>query len=385
MQTKPQYIMNVVHPGEIDTRTISAWADLEARAVEPNAFLSPYFVMPAIKYLEPKSGAFGVFIKKNHATPELVGVAFFTIEKPIRKFPLIHLRAFESIHTGLSGFLIDKEYESEALAMLYGFITNPKHRWHGLYIDNCPPESLLSEEAKNTAGNFGMEWVTINAWQRAILRPSDCDGAELSSIPKGLKKDYQRRVRGLKSLGDLKWRLLRGAEITDKTVDELIRLEHMGWKGEKGTSLYSDVNQLNFFKEMVDGFKKDNRILINELSLDGKIIAASLELVSGRVGFGLKMGWDPGYAKYAPGITNLIQTMENAKDLPADLEFIDSLADPESYINSIWHRRRMLVEGVFVHTPLEKMVVKSVQVARKAKRALSRTSSSKKLPQATNE
>jgi len=30
---------------------LAAWADLESRALDPNAYLSPYFVVPAQRYL----------------------------------------------------------------------------------------------------------------------------------------------------------------------------------------------------------------------------------------------------------------------------------------------------------------------------------------------
>ena len=54
LSRKPKYKLSALNPSEITDRLVSAWVDLESRAIEANAYLSPYFVLPAIKYLETK-------------------------------------------------------------------------------------------------------------------------------------------------------------------------------------------------------------------------------------------------------------------------------------------------------------------------------------------
>ena len=39
-------------PEELDARELQAWTGLESRAAEPNVYLSPHFVLPALRHLD---------------------------------------------------------------------------------------------------------------------------------------------------------------------------------------------------------------------------------------------------------------------------------------------------------------------------------------------
>lgn len=366
-----------LRPAELDRKIISAWANLEARAVSPNAFLSPYFVLPAIKYLEPRANVFIVFIEKEWAgSGELVAAAVFKIGKPTRQFPLMHLKTFDSLYSGLCGFLIDGDHVLQALTALYRFIADPARPWHGFYIDQCPPELLLTEEAKEIAARFGMQWTGISAWQRAVLPIAACRQIKLLSLKR--QKEYRRHLRGLQQLGNVHWRAVRGAEITEGVMNQFLQLEHMGWKGAKGTSLLSNKNHTAFFNEMLQGFKQEDKVVITELMLEKEVIASSVELISGKNGFGFKMGWNPSFARYSPGIVNIVQMMERAPEILKDVDLIDSSAAPGSYIEALWSRRRTLVEGAYTHTALGKLALKAVRAAKNIKALVYRTSNPRK-------
>lgn len=368
MNNKRGLTVRLLRPTEIDAKLISAWAELEARAIVPNAFLSPYFVLPAIRHLVPSEDTFGVFVEKETAgIPNLVGVALFKVRKPTRSFPLPHLIAFESIHSYLSGFLLDRERASDARRMIYDCLAQKKHQWHGLYVNNAPPEDLFTEEARQIASEQGMKWTTYSDWQRAVLYPRHFDGIPVSTLSKHALKDYQRHVRHLQAAGHFEWILLRGDEPLDKSIDEFIRLEHMGWKGEKGTSLYSNPNHLRFFQEMAKGFIQASRMFFTEIRLDDTCISSTANLISGQAGFGFKMGWDTQYAKYSPGIVNMTKIMERGKEFLGDLEYIDSSATPESYASKIWPGRRNLIEGVYSLSALGQAVLAGIETAKRLK------------------
>lgn len=366
-----QYRVRVLRSTEIDDALISAWADLEARAMIPNAFLSPYFVVPAIKHLEISSDILGVFVEKTQGGySSLIGVAIFKVKKPTRQFPLVHLAAFESIHSYLSGFLIDKDHANDARNKIYEFITSGEHPWHGLYINNGSPEDFLTEEANITSSDFGMKWTTLSSWQRAVFHTTDQNNDVISSLSKHLKKNYKRSIRNLQELGKLEWKYIREKNLLDQSADEFIRLEHMGWKGEEGTSIYSDSRHINFFKEMVHGFGRENRAFFAELSLNERVISSTSNLTSGNVGFAFKVGWDTHFAKYAPGVVNEIQLLEHKNDALNGLKFIDSSASPDSYISRIWTGRRTIVEGIFTLTNTGRLALSSIQTLRKIKTSL---------------
>lgn len=365
------YAARVLKSSEIDAGLISAWEELEARAIVPNAFMSPHFVIPALRHLESAEDTFGVFVEKASAgLPELVGVALFQIRKPTRRFPLKHLSAFASVHSYLSNFLLDREHASDALTQIYKYLTDKRHTWHGLYLSNFASDSPFGEEAQAIAADFGMGWNLFEQWSRAVFLTDDFGESALSHLSKNQKKNYQRNLRKLEELGSVEWVLTRRTSSFQKNMDEFVRLEHLGWKGNEGTSLYSNPNHLRFFHEMMAGFNQTGRAFFTELNLNGVTISSTSNLISGKVGFAFKVGWDFEYAKYGPGILNEIKTLEQGDESLSDLEYIDSSAAPDSYINGLWPGRREIYEGMFFMTQTGRIALASIEVARKLKISL---------------
>ncbi len=365
------YTARVLKSSEIDAGLISAWEELEARAIVPNAFMSPHFVMPALRYLESSDNTFGVFVEKSSGgLPELVGVALFQVQNPTRRFPLKHLAAFESVHSYLSDFLLDQEHASSALKEIYRYITDKSHTWQGLYLNNFSANGLFTEEAQAIAADFGMGWNLFEQWSRAACLTIDFGERALSRLSKNQKKNYQRNLRKLEELGSVEWVLTRKPASLQKIMDEFIRLEHLGWKGDEGTSLYSDPNHLRFFHEMIAGFNETGRVFFTELRLNGVNISSTSNLISGKAGFAFKVGWDIEYARYGPGILNEIKTLEHGRESLSDLEYIDSSASPDSYINGLWPGRREIFEGMFSLTPWGRAVLAGLGMAKKVKTSL---------------
>ncbi len=67
--------------GELDEATISGWKDLEDRALESNAYLSPRFVIPAVRRLcAPKEAQEILFVfveRGNGGAAGLYGAGVF--------------------------------------------------------------------------------------------------------------------------------------------------------------------------------------------------------------------------------------------------------------------------------------------------------------------
>jgi hypothetical protein len=122
---------------------------------------------------------------------------------------------------------------------------------------------------------------------------------------------------------------------------------------------------------MVRGFRKDKRLFITELSLDGLAIASSVNLISGGAGFAFKIGWHADFAKMSPGVLNEVEFIRHAPEIVGGLKYIDSGAVEGSFIDNLWVGRRVLTSGIFGTTSVGKRALNTGAGLRNMKKILS--------------
>lgn len=358
-------------PSDIDPLTAQAWSDLERRAVEGNAYLSPHFLIPAAHHLRSGAPLLVVLIETQAAgTHELIGVGVFEHSGPTKRFPLPHLRAFHSRHSFLAGLLLDNSRADEALTALLQFFSRRGSIWHGAEFRVLPGEGPLHELLQQALVRHDALWVEYDREQRAILLPPLAGERYVSEqMPNERRKDLRRRLRRLRELGEVSWRATAGAEVTDAHVESFLDLEHRGWKGQDGTSLRSHPADEAFFRQMIAGFRAQGRVIFTELCLAGRPIASTANLISGNAGFAFKLGWDPAHAKMAPGLLNEVELIRHAPRLFPGITHIDSGAAPGSFMEELWVTRRELVSGAFAVTPLGKSALYALRQAARVRRS----------------
>jgi hypothetical protein len=119
----PKWEVKFRHLAELTDLDRQAWARLEARSAEPNAFMSPHFVLPALAHLD--SGASPVLMWIERAAgglKELVGVGVFRYSLGTRAFPWPHLTAYQCEHSYLGGLLVDAEAVRPVVEAIQSFL-----------------------------------------------------------------------------------------------------------------------------------------------------------------------------------------------------------------------------------------------------------------------
>lgn len=363
--------VRAVESGEIDAATHAAWARLEEHALEPNAYLSPHFVLPAVRHLESIRRPIILFVEKDGV--DLVGVGVFTLRGPSRQFPLPHLAAYLSRHSYLSGLLVDKREAEPIVGALFDFVRTHRPRWHGVTFSRRSAEGPLAGALAAAGLSRGIHWHEEYGSQRATLVPAEAGPVYLDTVLKGGRlKGLRRQARRLQEMGRVEWQAMRGSDLPGRAIDRFVELEHLGWKGTEGTSLRSQPEDEAFFREVVDGFKNEGRAWFTELSLDGTVISSTSNFVSGRAGFAFKIGWDPAYTKLSPGMLNEVELIRRAPELFGDLEYLDSGAGEGSYIDEFWAGRRRLTSGLYPTTGLGRRALTIIGAARSVKRQFRR-------------
>lgn len=352
---------------EVDAEMVAAWSNLERRVAEPNAFLSPFFVLPALRHLEPALRP--VFVTASHPCGALVGLGVFRDRPATRRFPLRHLGAFRSQHSYLSGWLLDREHAREAIGSMIARLTAAGTPWHGLVFPHMPAGET-SDMMLEAAAEHGGTWFEYARRTRAILEVAEAGERHLDArLSSQRRKALRRKRRQLEGAGSVSWALHSGPEI-EGCVDRFLRLEHSGWKRTSGQSILSSQGNEAFFREMVEGFRREGRVFFTELALDGEVVSATSNLVSGHEGFAFKIGWSPAYAAMSVGILNEVELIRHAPTCLGHLTRLDSGSEPGSYMDDLWTDRRVLVDGLLTTTRVGRLAGHLMALALRAKRRL---------------
>lgn len=371
LDSNPEYKIRILDSsGDFDGKFLSAWEDLECRAIEPNGYLSPHFVIPAIKHIIDKVNLLGIIVEKTNrgGYPQLSGVGLFHTSGASKHFPLPHLTAFSSRHSLLSGLLVDQDSAETIVRSIFKQTSNFNNKWHGLVFHDQINEGELATTESTVTQDLGMKWENFREWHRPILCLKTINDEAGHHMGKSMKKSIHRSMKRLEELGTVQWRIRCKETLTDSALDSFMFLENLGWKGEGHTSILSNNADKNFFLEMMKNFSQSERAFITELTLNERPISSTVNFASGGAGFAFKIGWDPHYAKYSPGILNEASWLESNDPTICDLNFIDSgCSDETSYLSNLWNQKRAMRSGVYAITPQGKLALPFVGFAARVK------------------
>jgi CelD/BcsL family acetyltransferase involved in cellulose biosynthesis len=356
--------------GDLTDGVVAEWADLESRALEPNAYLSPFFVLPALRHLDPDLRPLLLAVRSAAA---LVGLGVFRERRGSWRFPLRHLSAYRSRHSFLSGLLVDRDCADEVVSSLFDWVA--AERWHGLAFSQLPEGPLQQLLFRETACRSGA-WLEYQREPRATLFAAEAGEEAVARLSSQRRKKYRRAWRRLEELGVAEWRLR--SEQQDGCAERFLELEHLGWKGADGSSLLSTAAGAAFFREMAEGFSRNGRIFYSEVTLGGAAISSTTNLVSGHGGFAFKTGSDPRYASTSVGVLNEVELMRQVPSALPHVQHMDSGAAPGSYLDDLWPGRRLVSDGLLTTTPLGctvgRLSFAALALKRSALRALRRGS-----------
>jgi len=338
------FIVRGLSRAEISEDIQSQWRELEARSLEGNAYLSPHFVMPAARHLNPDTDLVFVLVSRSSDSgDELCGVGVFERRHGDKHFPLPYWRAYKSRHSFLTGILVDARFPEAVLDACFAFLKQER-----LAIDfpECLAEGKLADHLRRAAARGGWLWESRFRSRRAILFPRECGESYINqAVSSGSRKSLRTKANKLAQRGAVSWRLVRGGD--KECVQRFLELEHMGWKGDDGTSLLATADGEAFFRDLAMRFGLDRRIFFAELALEGEVIASTVNFISGNRGFAFKIGWNPKFASFSPGMLVELEMVRNAAGELPELDVIDSCSGEGSYIETLWSDRCAVESGMY--------------------------------------
>jgi len=122
-----------------------------------------------------------------------------------------------------------------------------------------------------------------------------------ASLPGRFLKDLRRRQRRLEERGLVEIGVHSAVDGLEGALDEFVRIESSGWKVEEGTAIASRDASRRFYAEIARWAAERGWLRLTFLRLDGRAIAAELDLHCAGAVYALKSGFDPDYRAFAPG------------------------------------------------------------------------------------
>ena len=116
---------------DVDDDLVESWKNLGLRSREDNAYLSPDFVLPAIKYLADDSRVY-ITAAYREEDSSLCGIGVFTYRFGTIDFPLPHFESFKSTHSYLTGVLLEEVDALNILKEMLSLIKRSSPRVFGI-------------------------------------------------------------------------------------------------------------------------------------------------------------------------------------------------------------------------------------------------------------
>jgi CelD/BcsL family acetyltransferase involved in cellulose biosynthesis len=316
--------MRLIPFDSLSTADRDAWARLAANAVDPNPLYEPEFVSAAVT----SAGAQTPVLLVAERDGEWVGCL------PVRAVGPLGLANWRHPFSPVGTPLVDRAAIEEFAAALVGSLGGlNRHRF--LLLREASEGQATGAIEAAMSGSRRLAPILRKDVERAALRRGDCD--PMAQIKPKRRKEVEKKRRRLAE--DLGCEL----EVVDRSsdpaaVDDFLRLEAAGWKGDAGTAMQT-AGQGDAFRELCSRYAAAGRLQLLSLEAERRPLAMLCNLAAGNELFNLKVTFDEELRRYAPGIQLEIETMRIFAESRKE-EVFDSCADPDNdLLNRLWPNR----------------------------------------------
>jgi CelD/BcsL family acetyltransferase involved in cellulose biosynthesis len=318
-----------------------AWRRLSARALEPNPFAEPDFLLLSARHFGGYSNATLVIAQDG---TEFVGVlptvAFTSSRLPPRM--IVTTRGSPTAVSALDFPLVDRSEPDQVVDALVGALGRAAKRdkWPGiLLLNEMTNDGLVVESLRRVCDRRGCPMFVKDAWERgAVSRSGQWENP--------LHRHRRREVGRLHRL--LARESGNEVHVVDRSMDavaveEFLTMEASGWKGRDGGQAFGrDPDKVAWFREWSVRWAARGRLIVLALNVGDVSIALQYFVRAGDGLFFFKMAYDPDYARYAPGAMLLASAFDYLRE-QTDAQWIDSCADGNNrFVLDMFPERRML-------------------------------------------
>lgn len=309
---------------------VDAWRGLASRALEPNPFHEPDFVLPALRHLAKGKGISLLVVTRGDEIDALMAVQRFKATR--YSPPLPTLSIWSHPYQFLGTPLLDASRAEEALAV----VLDPPLavRGAGLFFSArwLSDDGLFGEALENVLNQRSRTLYRWTTGARAVLARSN--GGTVKSGRYKRVREYRRSLE--RQVG---WVRVVDRSRESEAVEDFLSLEAAGWKGREGTAMACQSSHAEFFRDVCARFANTGNLQLISLETPQGPLAMQCNFRAGEGMFHFKSAYDENFGHYRPGVQLLLEITESFEDAP--FEFIDSCTDPQNELfNQMWPARR---------------------------------------------
>lgn len=263
---------------------IHALAD---RALQPNPFMLPEFLGPAIEAMGPSSLRLATLTDLND-------IRFFA---PV----LVHatrLTIWTSPYFPLGAPLIERETCEQVVESLLEQMRANGRRL--LILPNMPLLGPAAECIRSVAERTGST-LAAERQARPILRGGGGVAAFDEMVPAKRRRDLERQLRKLGEAGGVSHVTATSPSDVDAAFETFLALEASGWKGRRGTALQRGRAARRFATDAVAGLARKGAVRIDTLRVGEKPAAVLIRFEQSGLAIPWKIAYDESLAALSPG------------------------------------------------------------------------------------
>ena len=326
------------------------WRQLAARALEPNVFYEPAFALPAARVFGRDAGA--VLVWSRMQPRRLLG--FFPARIEQRRYGL-NLPVLVGLTHRYGPFgvpLVEREAAEPVIAAWLAYLAGDAALPGFMLLPFLPEDGAFATAFDTILRRAQMPAADFNRQRRALLAPSGDRSLYVEhAIGQHQHKELRRHWRRLSETGAVLFTVATEPAAVAAAMEDFFALEAGGWKGRAGTATADHNDLRRFIRTAVCGLAAEGKASIDRILVDGRAIAATIMLRSGRCAWFWKIAYDETFARFSPGVMlTVVLTDELLED--ATIERTDSCATANHpMINRLWRERLALGDRLVALRP----------------------------------
>jgi len=328
------------------------WDNLVRQAGEPNPFFEPWFLLPALRALDPDQEVEVVaWFWKGHLSgllPTRRGSDYYGR-------PVPHVRGWLHPNAFCGAPLISSGRERAFWRDLIAHFDRDPKRALLLHLPLLSEDGPANAALDRVLAGGKRAHYAAERESRALLAGEPNADAYLAAAMSAKKRKELRRQRSrLGEEGALLFERLEGDEGLEAWIAEFLVLEAAGWKGEAASALASETGTATLFTEALVGAAAAGRLERLALRIDGRAVAMLVNFITPPGAFSFKTAFDEAYARFSPGM--LLQLENLALLERTGFEWADSCAaEGHPMIERLWRdKRRMVSRNIAIGGPLRR-------------------------------